>query len=308
MMRQLILAAARSERLKDASMRLGSVRSIVGRFVAGDEPEDALRTVRRLAEQGLRATVDHLGEDTTTPEAAIAAADANVDLLRRLADAGLAPVAEVSVKASAIGQALPGGAELSAELGHRICATAREVGTTVTFDMEGHATTDATLALVAALRRTFPSTGAVLQAMLHRTTADAAAWAVAGSRIRLCKGAYAEPASVAHTTAPAIADAYRSCLALLVMGEGYPMIATHDPALIAFAQRVLEGSGRTPQEYEFQMLLGVRPDEQLRLASQGHTVRVYVPWGEDWYGYFMRRLAEKPAHLALLARALISRR
>lgn len=307
-MRNLLLAASRNTTLRDTAVRLAPVRRTVDRFVAGEGVEDALRVVRELKASGLRATIDHLGEDTTTQAAALAATEANIDLVRRLADAGLTDVAEVSVKASAIGQALPGGDALASENAGRICAAAAEAGTTVTLDAEDHTTTDATHALLDALREEFPGTGGVLQAMLFRTLADAAKYASPGSRIRLCKGAYAEPATVAHTTGPAIADAYRACLRTLLAGDGYPMIATHDPAMIAAALQEIEAAGRPRQGYEFQMLHGVRPEEQRRLAAEGHTVRVYVPYGVDWYGYFVRRLAEKPANLALLGRALLSRR
>lgn len=306
-MRNLLLAVSRNTALRDLAVRLGPVRRTVDRFVAGETVDDALRVVRALAASGLRATIDHLGEDTTSQDAALAATQANLELLRRLGDEGLAAVTEVSVKASAIGQALPGGADLALENAGRICAAAAEVGTTITLDAEDHTTTDATHALLDALRPEFPGTGGVLQAMLRRTSVDAARYATPGSRIRLCKGAYAEPASVAHTSGPVISDAFLTCLRTLVAGGGYPMIATHDPALIAAATDMVAAAGRPRDGYEFQLLHGVRPEEQLRLAEAGHTVRVYVPYGVDWYGYFTRRLAEKPANLALLGRALVSR-
>lgn len=306
-MRKLLLALSRNTALRDVAVRVGPVRRTVERFVAGESVDDAIRVVSQLAASGLRSTVDHLGEDTTSQQAALDATQANIDLLRRLGEDGLAPVAEVSVKASAIGLALPGGAGLALENAGRICAAAAEVGTTVTLDAEDHTTTDGTHALLDTLRAEFPNTGGVLQAMLRRTPTDAARYASPGSRIRLCKGAYAEPASVAHTSGEQVAAAYRECLATLVRGGAYPMVATHDPELISAAVDLVSSSP-PPGGYEFQLLHGVRPDEQRRLAEAGHTVRVYVPYGVDWYGYFMRRLAEKPANLALLGRALVSRR
>ncbi len=306
-MRRLLLTAAKIPALRDLSVRFPPLRRVVDRFVSGETAEAALDAVAQIAATGRIATIDHLGEDTTTRQAAMASTEANLRLIDLLAERGLADVAEVSIKASAIGQALPGGHALALENAERIIAAAQEAGTRVTVDMEDHTTTDATLALVRELREEFPDTGTVLQAMLHRTLADAEAFAHLGSRIRLCKGAYAEPSSVAHTDGRAINAAYVACLHRLIAGGGYPMIATHDPALIATAEQLLSEAGRTPDSYEFQMLYGIRPAEQQRLADAGHTVRVYVPYGTDWYGYFMRRLAEKPANLALLGRALLTR-
>ncbi len=307
-MKNLLLAASRNTAVRDLATRMPVVRRTVDRFVPGEAVDDAVRAIREIKATGRVATIDHLGEDTTSQAAALAATEANIALVRRLADEGLTDVAEISVKASAVGQALPGGADLALENAGRIVAAAAEAGTTVTFDAEDHTTLDGMHALVDGLRREFPGTGLVLQAMLFRTEADAARYAGAGSRVRLCKGAYAEPATVAHTTPDAIGEAFQRCLKTLVQGEGYPMIATHDPKMITASLGQLLLAGRAPGSYEFQMLYGVRPEEQLRLAREGHRVRVYVPYGVDWYGYYMRRLAEKPANLALLGRALISRR
>lgn len=306
-MKAPLLALSRSERVKHAALRFGPARSVVRRFVPGETIEDALGAVRTLAASGLLATIDHLGEFATSSEVADSHTATYVELLRRLASEGLADVAEVSVKASALGTTLPGGAALAEANARLICAAAREAGTTVTLDAEDHPTTDATLALLDALRADFPETGGVLQAMLRRTPADCERLATPGSRIRLCKGAYDEPPAVAHTRPSDVRDAFLACLRVLLRGEGHPMIATHDPAMIHAALGYLDVIGREPGTYEFQMLHGIRPDEQRRLADAGHRVRVYVPFGADWYAYFMRRLAEKPANLALLGRALVTR-
>lgn len=306
-MRRVLLTAAKIPAIRNLSVKLPPVRRMVDRFVAGETADAALDAVERLTAGGRVATIDHLGEDTTTQAAALAATDANLLLIQKLAERGLARVAEVSLKASAIGQALPGGDALAQENAERIIAAATEAGTRVTIDMEDHTTTDATLALVGTLRDEFPDTGAVLQAMLYRTPGDAEALAHEGSRIRLCKGAYNEPGSVAHTGRDEIEESYVACLRRLIDGGAYPMIATHDPRLIDIALGLLAEAGRATDSYEFQMLYGIRPAEQERLAAAGHTMRVYVPYGTDWYGYFMRRLAEKPANLALLGRALVTR-
>jgi proline dehydrogenase len=178
----------------------------------------------------------------------------------------------------------------------------------VTLDAEDHTTTDSTLEILAELRKTYPATGAVLQAYLRRTEGDCRELARPGSRVRLCKGAYAEPESVAYQSALDVDRSYVRCLNILMSGEGYPMVATHDPRLIAIAEDRARWFDRSAGEYEFQMLYGVRPEEQARLAAGGHTVRVYVPYGDQWYGYLMRRLAERPANLTFFGRAVMSRK
>jgi proline dehydrogenase len=174
--------------------------------------------------------------------------------------------------------------------------------------MEDHTTTDQTLATLRELRKDFPETGAVLQAYLHRTEADCRALASEGSRVRLCKGAYNEPETVAFQSREDVDKSYVRCLKVLMAGQGYPMIASHDPRLIDIAGALATRHGRTQGSYEFQMLFGIRPDEQRRLAEAGEKVRVYLPYGDEWYGYLMRRLAEKPSSLALFLRSLVSKK
>jgi proline dehydrogenase len=305
MLRNAILAAAESSRVARIVEKAPISRSVVRRFVAGNGTDDALRAARELVDQGLRVSLDHLGEDTVTPDQAAATKDEYLHLLKALSDAGLTPAAEVSVKLSALGQVFD--EELAYEHAHAICAAAAAADTTVTLDMEDHETTDQTLEALARLRADFPSTGAVLQAYLRRTEADCRELATAGSRVRLCKGAYNEPESVAFQSAVEVDKSYVRCLNILMSGPGYPMVATHDPRLIAIAEDRAKWFDRAPAEFEFQMLYGVRPDEQLRLAGNGYTVRSYVPYGTQWYAYLMRRLAERPANLAFFLRALKSR-
>jgi proline dehydrogenase len=205
-----------------------------------------------------------------------------------------------------VGQALPGeGEKIALEHARTICAEARRVGATVTLDMEDHTTTDSTLEILRQLRVDFPETAAVLQAYLHRTPSDCRDLSYAGSRVRLCKGAYKEPASVAYQNKHEVDLSYVRCAEILLAGDGYPMFATHDPRLVAIATERATVHG--VEAFEFQMLYGIRPDEQRRLAAAGHTMRVYVPYGAQWYGYLMRRLAERPANLAFFGRALFSK-
>lgn len=308
-MRGALLGMSRSSTIKNVVTRAPVTRGVVTRFVAGDSTADAVAATRALAADDLRVTIDHLGEDTTDRGQADRVAVAYVELLGALHTAGLSDRAEVSVKLSALGQYLPqGGEDLALENARTICQAAANAGTTVTLDAEDHTTTDSTLGVLAELRRDFPDTGAVLQAYLRRTEEDCAALAVAGSRVRLCKGAYQEPESVAFTDPHAVDLSYVRCLRVLIDGPGYPMVASHDPRLIAIAQDLVTRAGRSRDSYEFQMLYGVRPAEQVRLARLGHTVRIYLPYGDDWYGYLVRRLAERPANLAFFARSLVGRR
>ena len=174
--------------------------------------------------------------------------------------------------------------------------------------MEDHTTTDSTLAILRDLRKDFPETGAVLQAYLHRTEADCRALAYEGSRVRLCKGAYNEPEEVAFQSELDVDRSYVRCLKVLLAGQGYPMIATHDPRLVEIASSLASRYGREQGSYEFQMLFGIRPEEQRRLVKAGERVRVYIPYGEEWYGYLMRRLAERPQNLSFFLRSLISKK
>lgn len=281
-------------------------RRIVGRFVAGDDLDTAMRPIRALVARGLLVTVDHLGEDVSDPAAATRTRDAYVALLERLDD--LAPAVEVSVKLSAVGQSLPhDGHRTALDHAEKICAAAARAGTTVTLDMEDHTTVDSTLEIVAALRREHPWVGAVLQSALRRSEADAADLAREGSRVRLVKGAYAEPATVAYTAKAEVDEAYERCLRILMAGPGYPMVGTHDPRMIEAARVVATVHGRSADDHEYQMLYGIRTGEQDRIAASGERMRVYLPYGSDWYGYFARRIAERPANLAFFLRSLISR-
>ncbi|GAA1887659.1 proline dehydrogenase family protein [Asanoa iriomotensis] len=306
MLRSVILAASRSSRVERLVETAPLTRDVVHRFIAGVTADDALHTTRDLVGSGLAVTLDHLGEDTVTPDQATAIKDEYLAMLAALGGAGLTPAAEVSVKLSALGQKFD--EQLAYDLARQICVAASNAGTTVTLDMEDHTTTDSTLEILAKLRLDYPTTGAVLQAYLRRTEADCRELATLGSRVRLCKGAYKEPESVAFQSALDVDKSYVRCMNILMSGEGYPMLATHDPRLIAIGEDRARWFDRSPDAFEFQLLHGVRPDEQLRLSGEGYTVRVYVPYGTDWYGYMMRRLAERPANLLFFARAVKSRK
>ena len=309
LLRQPLLLLSRSDAVKKMVSTMPVSAGIVRSYVAGETTDAAVDATAVLAADHLQVTLDFLGEDTLDVQQADATVQAYLDLLQRLSERGLTRNAEVSVKLSAIGQSLPeNGHKIALENARTICRAARNAGTTVTLDMEDHTTTDSTLMILRELRKDFPETGAVLQAMLHRTEADCRTLAHEGSRVRLCKGAYLEPQDVAFQDRVEIDKAYVRCLKVLLAGEGYPMIATHDPRMIEIASSLAGRFGREPGSYEFQMLYGTRPEEQRRLAAKGERVRVYVPYGSEWYGYLMRRLAERPQNLSFFLRSLISKK
>jgi proline dehydrogenase len=309
-LRRALLAASASTRIHELITSTPVTRDVVARFVAGNTAEEALPVIQRLLDNGLLATIDYLGEYTQDREQATAVADEYIRLLGRLGGAGLAAGgrAEVSVKATAVGLGLPEHGEKTAlENIVRIAVAARNAGTTVTLDMEDHTRVETTLRLVAELRADFPDLGCVIQSYLRRSPADCEALATAGSRVRLCKGAYRAPDAVAVAARHDVDLSYARCLRILLDGAGYPMLATHDPRLIELAGVKATMAGRDHPDFEYQMLYGMRPAEQRRLAARGAQVRVYVPYGSDWYGYLVRRLAERPANLAFFLRALASR-
>ncbi len=307
-LRRAVLAAASADRLREVATATPVAAGVVRRFVAGSDRPAALAAADRLTADGLDVSLDHLGEDTSDPESAAAAVRAYTGLLAELAQRGLGPRVEVSVKLSALGLGLPDDGPGRALAGAReICAAARNAGTTVTVDMEDSASSALTLGIVRELRADFPDTAAVIQAYLRRSVEDCAVLAIEGARVRLCKGAYDEPAEVAHTTRAEVDRSYVRCLSALMAGSGRPLVATHDPRLIAIADALAVRAGRGPADWEYQMLYGIRPAEQRRLVASGFRVRIYTPFGAQWWGYLVRRLAERPANIAFFARSLVGR-
>jgi proline dehydrogenase len=307
MLRRALLGVSRSRKIKNLVTTAPITAGVVERFIAGETSDDVVAVTRRLVGAGLLVSIDHLGEDTTDPAHADAVVVAYLDLLTKLRESGLSASAEVSIKLSALGQHLRDGPQLALENAELICRAARMADTAVTLDMEDHTTTGSTLEILHTLRKEYPDTGAVLQAYLYRTEDDCRDLAVAGSRVRLCKGAYAEPETVAFQDRQEIDRSYVRCMKILMAGKGCPMLATHDPTLIDIGLKLAADHGRAPADFEFQMLYGIRPTEQQRLARLGHPVRVYVPYGTDWYGYLVRRLAERPSNLRFFARSLITK-
>jgi proline dehydrogenase len=303
-MRTSLLWLSRRRSLGRLATRLPITRAMVARFVAGETLDEALAALEKLHAAGFRTTVDVLGEAVTSIDAATTAADAYLATLDALAARGLDR--NVSVKLSQMGLGL--GELVCRENMSRILARAAEVEAFVRIDMEDHSTTDATLAVWRDLRPLNAGrgdSGVVIQTALRRSPDDVEALIAEGARIRLCKGAYVEPAAVAYPDKADVDAAYEQLMTRLLRDGTFPALATHDERLIARAVAQSRAEGIGPDRFEFQMLYGVRRDLQERLLKAGFGVRVYVPFGTQWYPYFMRRLAERPANVAFLLRNIL---
>ncbi|HWP62928.1 MAG TPA: proline dehydrogenase family protein [Candidatus Binatia bacterium] len=299
-LRSLLLTLSRRRAIGALATHLPITRAMVARFVAGADLAEALEVIAGLRERGLRWTVDVLGEAVTSVELAAAAADRYVRTIDALAERGLE--VNVSLKLSQMGL-LVDRAACRANV-ERIFAAAAARGGFVRIDMEDHTMVEATLALWRELRPHNPSSGVVIQAALRRSAADVEALIAEGARVRLCKGAYKEPPSVAFVTKAEVDRSFAALMERLLLAGTYPAIATHDIRLIRRAIAIAREHGIGPERFEFQMLYGVRRDLQERLVREGWRVRVYVPYGTEWYPYFMRRLAERPANVLFLLRSL----
>jgi proline dehydrogenase len=274
------------------------------RFIAGETVDEAMRAVAALNAEGLAATLDFLGEDVVSPAEAEHTRDAYFELLTALRERGLD--ANVSVKLSAIGLLIDETFALT-NLCAILDAAAPNRDPFVRIDMEGSAVTDATLRVFERAYAHSAHVGPVLQAYLKRTPDDVARAIALGARVRLCKGAYSEPATIAYKEMPTIRRAYLRCAEALLEHGTYPAIATHDERLIDAVKTYAADHAIAPDRYEFQLLYGVKPALQRRLVSEGHRVRIYVPYGTHWSGYFYRRITERPENALFALRSLISR-
>ena len=277
-------------------------RAAVRRFVAGFTLDEALPELQRLQYAGFRTTVDVLGEASRSEAAITHAVAQYVDTLQALADRGLDR--NVSLKPSHFGLSL--GEARCAQALAAVAAKAKETDAFVRLDMEDHTATDATLKLASELQSPHEKIGVVIQAYLRRSRGDLQTLIDRGVRVRLCKGAYSEPSAVAFQSRAEIDANYLFLAKVLLDSGNYPAFATHDPALIHAIKQEAAARRASPGRFEFQMLYGVRRDLQTELAASGFTVRVYVPYGTEWYPYFMRRLGERPANIAFLARSVLA--
>lgn len=272
-------------------------RSMARRFVAGETVDDAMQAARALNEAGMTVTVDNLGESVESEADARAAADAYLQVLDRIAADGID--GNVSIKLTQMGQDIS--TEFLRDNVRRILDRAGELDTFVRFDMEDSNHTQPTLDFVAALwDEGYQNIGIVLQSYLRRTRDDAGAANERAMRVRLCKGAYAEPATVAFPDKKDVDANYVETMKLLLRDGHYPGIATHDPKMIDATKAFAADEGIDTSRFEFQMLYGVRRDLQEQLVKEGYRMRVYLPFGDAWYPYLMRRMAERPANLLFI--------
>ena len=297
-MRALLLYLANREGFKDFSLRFKVFRNTAWRFVAGETLDDAVRAVKEINAQGIHGTLDLLGENTLSLDDARHATQEILDMLDRIKSEALD--CNVSVKLTQLGLAL--GDESCLRNLTAIVAHARKLGNFVRVDMEDSGYTQRTLDLVCRVFREMDNVGTVLQSALYRSEKDARELIAQGIRIRLCKGAYLEPESVAFKKKSDTDASFVAITKLLLDSGMYHAIATHDEAMIKAAKEHAAARGMPRDRFEFQMLFGVRRDLQQRLAREGYQVRTYIPYGRRWYPYFMRRLAERPANVAFILR------
>jgi len=304
MLRALLLELAKSSRLRRWITSNGTTRRLAQRFVPGEDLSATLEAARRSNQAGMTVSLDHLGENVLSREDAERARQAYTNALDRIAAENLN--ANVSLKPTHLGLDL--GDEFCAEQLRMVTQRAAALGNFVRVDMEGSAYTDRTLRIVKQARAETPAVGTVIQAYLYRSEKDIQDLLGIGCRIRLVKGAYKEPAKIAFPRKKDVDANYVKLMQLLLSSEIYHALATHDPNMIDATTHFAAERGIPKDKFEFQMLYGIRTDLQNRLVREGYRVRVYIPFGQDWFPYFMRRLAERPANLLFFARNLLRKR
>ncbi len=305
-LRSAFIALSRNQPLRHFSERSALGRRMSSRFVAGMEIEDVLRAAQSMQDQGIASTLDSLGENVSTPEQARHSAEIYHQLLDAIAARKLN--ANVSVKLTQMGMDLSH--DLAGEIVSGLVDHAVAVNSFVRVDMEGSEYTQATIDLVGALHAKPANrghVGIVIQAYLYRSADDIATLTADGIRIRLCKGAYKEPANIAFPEKSAVDDNFVRLTGTLLSSGIYHGIATHDEAMVAAAKDYVGKHSISKSSFEFQMLYGIRRDLQHALVVEGYNVRVYVPFGSEWYPYFMRRLAERPANVLFIARNMLKK-
>lgn len=282
-------------------MALPGARRLARQFVAGETLAEAVEAVRELGRNGRQATLDHLGENISTPEQARAATEAYREILEEIARQKLD--CSISVKLTQLGLDISE-AQCREHL-RSLVNRAAELGNHVRVDMEGSAYTDRTLAIIADLRTTSDAVGAVIQAYLYRSEKDVQRLIEQKTTVRLCKGAYKEPASVAYPQKADVDANFVHLMRLLLESGLDHCIATHDPQMIEATCRFAEERGVAKEAFEFQMLFGIRRDLQQQVVERGYRLRVYVPFGTEWFPYFMRRLAERPANVMFVLKGMV---
>jgi proline dehydrogenase len=308
MLRHILITLSRSEAVRRFVTHFGPARRTARRFIAGETLDEAIVVVRDLNNWGILAALDHLGENVATREDAHRAAREYQELLQRIADEKVRST--ISVKLTHVG--LDFGEDFCCELMQEIAQSAASLGNTVEIDIEGSEYTQSTLNVFHCLLDEHRNLRLALQAYLFRSEEDLRGLIERGSSVRLCKGAYDESPSIAWKEKAEVDASFARLMDLMLsekaIGNGfYPTLATHDHALLLRAEREVARRGIEKDRFEFQMLHGVRRDWQKRLAADGYRLRIYVPYGSQWYPYFMRRLAERPANVLFIARAFLGK-
>jgi proline dehydrogenase len=276
---------------------------LTSRFVAGRSIEQEINVIERLKRENVLATVDYLGENVHSLAEAAATRDTYLAILDRVGRTGAGTT--ISIKLTQFGLSIS--TDVCRDNVDPLVAKAKELGTRVEIDMESSDYVDRTLQIVSAMHARYGSVRSVIQAYLYRSEKDVDCLCGEGIPIRLCKGAYKEPAEVAFQKKVEVDRNYVRLVHIMLERGTYPAIASHDEKMVAEALRVVKGQGIGPERFEFQMLYGIRRDLQKQIVADGYTLRLYVPYGDAWYPYFMRRLAERPANVMFLARNMLRR-
>jgi proline dehydrogenase len=299
LLRSFFISLSRNKGFRQFSERSSAGKKLSSRFVAGMTVEEALQAANRVNDEGIAVSLDSLGESVSSEAQAQASADIYHQVIEEIKHRGLN--ANVSVKLSQMGMEFD--PKLAEAIVAGMVAHAEDANTFVRIDMEGSEYTEATIAMTDRLHARWPGrVGTVLQAYLYRTPDDAKRLVEQGIRIRLCKGAYKEPATIAFSRKADVDQNYCDLMVYLATSDVFCGLATHDETIITLMCQIAEAKNIDKQRFEFQMLYGVRRDLQRKLAAEGYGVRVYIPFGPEWYPYFMRRLAERPANVLFLAK------
>lgn len=300
--RAIILKTAGLGPVEKVVRRSFLFRGLVRRFIAGDTLEEALKVAEDLAARGFQVTLDYLGENTKSEEEALAARRTYIEMLERISKSPCAKATNISIKLTQCG--LDQGTDFAERNFRDVLIAAADVDNFVRVDMEGSDYTERTVAMLEKVWRDHKNTGTVLQTYLHRTPDDVELMIRLGMRTRLVKGAYLEPEAVAFKDKAKVDEAYVTLGKRMLEAANYPAFATHDEKIISELTAHASEHKIEPARFEFQMLYGIRRDLQDRLLAQGYNVRVYVPYGDSWYPYFTRRLAERPANAFFILKSL----
>ena len=296
MLKGTLLYLAQNKNVRNFVIHNRAARGVSSRFVAGEALDSAIEATRRLNSQGMHVSLDHLGENVSDAKEAISATQDYINILDRIKQAGVD--ANISIKLTALG--LDISQELCEQNAARILKHAQQFPIFVRIDMEGSAYTEQTVNITLRMHERFEHVGTVIQSCMYRSKKDTEQLITQGVRVRLVKGAYKEPKSVAFQNKSEVDHNYVRLMTMLLQHGNYPAIATHDEAIINATCKFARDNGISKTAFEFQMLYGIRRDLQEKLVSQGYNMRVYVPYGSQWYPYLMRRLAERPANLAFV--------